>query len=401
MLRTLIGPVLLAACMLACVGTAVAAVPETPRFRIIGAAQGLPSTDFYGIARDRDGYVWIATGDGLARYDGLEMRVWRHDPADPDSLPGNNVQFVHVDARDRVWVAVENGGLSVLDPERRRFRHFRQAGHPEMGSDDVWAIASRGGEIWFGNYEGGLHRMAADGSITHFGHDDADPDSLPSDTIMSLVFDQDGTLWIGTLQGLARFDGRRIRRVAVPGAASPMLYSVSRVGDTLWVGAEHGVFSRGPDGRWRQPAWSPMFERPNALLKIARDRDGAYWLGSQRGLWRVLPGEAPAPVPLGGPGIVRPISAMLQQPDGALWVPVAGAGLGYLRSDWRRIARFAQSPQGLEGILYPAMTPARAGGVWLGSYDGAVERLDGSGAIERLDEAERRRIKGMRVFSIV
>ena len=64
-------------------------------------------------ARDRDGYVWIATGDGLARYDGLEMRVWRHDPADPDSLPGNNVQFVHVDARDRVWVAVENGGRLV------------------------------------------------------------------------------------------------------------------------------------------------------------------------------------------------------------------------------------------------------------------------------------------------
>src|SRR3546814_8784989 len=67
MLRTLI--VLLLA-LLGAANVATAAVPETPRLRIIGAAQGLPSTDFFGIARDRDGYIWVATGDGLARYDG-------------------------------------------------------------------------------------------------------------------------------------------------------------------------------------------------------------------------------------------------------------------------------------------------------------------------------------------
>src|SRR3546814_19702576 len=75
------------------------------------------------------------------------------------------------------------------------------------------------------------------------------------------------------------------------------------------------------------PEWTPMFERPNALLQIARDDDGAYWLGSQRGLWRVQPDEIPVPVPLGGPGIVQPMSALLRTDDGALWVPVAGAGV--------------------------------------------------------------------------
>ncbi len=398
MLRTLI-----ALLLLSLFGnlSAPAAVPETPRFRIIGAAQGLPSTDFYGIARDHDGYVWVATGDGLARYDGLDMRVWRHQPDDPNSLPGNNVQFVHVDARDRVWVATENGGLSVLDRQRRQFRHIRKADHPQMGNDDVFTIASRGDEVWFGNYDGGLHRLAADGRITHFGHDDADPDSLPSDKVMSLVFDARGTLWIGTMAGLARWDGHNIQRVAVPGETSPTLLSVSLVGDTLWLGATQGVYRRDPDGRWSQPEWSTMFERPNALLKIARDENGAYWLGSQRGLWRVAPGHVPVPVPLGGPGIVKPISAMLHQPDGALWMPVFGAGLGYLRSDWRRIAQFTRSPGGLEGDMYRALAPAHDGGVWLGGYNGAVERLDGKGAIERLSDDERERLKGTRMYSII
>jgi ligand-binding sensor domain-containing protein len=400
--RTGIVLVVLSVALLASgLGAARAAVPETPRFRIIGAAQGLPSTDFFGIARDRDGYVWVATGDGLARYDGLEMRVWRHDPDDPASLPGNNVQFVHVDARDQVWVATENGGLSVLDRGRRGFRHVRKADHPRMGNDDVFAIASRGDELWFGNYEGGLHRMAADGTITRFAHDDNDPHSLPSDTIMSLVFDRAGTLWIGTRTGLARFDGRKPRRVELPGNPSPLLFSVSLVGDTLWVGTAQGIHLRKPDGRWSQPAWSSMFERPNALLKVARDDGGAYWLGSQRGLWRVLPGQVPAPVPLGGPGIVRPIPAMLRHDDGALWVPVAGAGLGYLRSDWRRIAQFSRNPDGLQGDMYRALAPARDGGVWLGGYNGAVEHLDSSsGAIRRPSDEVLARLKGTRAFSI-
>src|SRR3546814_1190049 len=85
-----------------------------------------------------------------------------------------------------------------------------------MGSDDVFAITSRGDDIWFGNYAGGLHHLAADGSITHYGHDPGDPDSLPSDTVMSLAFDRAGTLWVGTRAGLAKFQGGRIKRVAMP-----------------------------------------------------------------------------------------------------------------------------------------------------------------------------------------
>ncbi|MGE4367091.1 two-component regulator propeller domain-containing protein, partial [Thermomonas sp.] len=57
-----------------------AAAPERPRFRIVGPAQGLPSTEIKALARDADGYLWIGTADGLARHDGVGMRVWRHDP---------------------------------------------------------------------------------------------------------------------------------------------------------------------------------------------------------------------------------------------------------------------------------------------------------------------------------
>ena len=134
---------------------APAAVPEIPRFRLLGAGDGLPSTTIPALARDRAGHLWIATWDGLARYDGVSFKVWRHDPADPASLAGNVVQALHIDARDRIWVATENGGLSVMEADRRGFRHYRQAQHPQMGSDDVFAITSRGDDVWFGTFGGG------------------------------------------------------------------------------------------------------------------------------------------------------------------------------------------------------------------------------------------------------
>ena len=187
--------------VLACAGIAQAGVPETPRFRLLGVGDGLPSSKVNALARDRDGYLWIATADGLARYDGVDMRVWRHDPADPRSLPGNNVQALLVDAQDRVWVATEGGGISVLDASRQQFQHTRQKDQPALGSDDVWSFAAQGDAVWIGTYDGGLSRVDADGRWQRFT---AEQDGLPSDIVLALATDAAGQVWVGTSRGLAR-----------------------------------------------------------------------------------------------------------------------------------------------------------------------------------------------------
>jgi ligand-binding sensor domain-containing protein/CheY-like chemotaxis protein/nitrogen-specific signal transduction histidine kinase len=381
---------------------ALAGVPETPRFRVIGVGDGLPSSSINAIARDHAGYIWLATPDGLARYDGIGVRVWRHEPGNVDALPGNNVQALHVDAQDRVWVATEGGGLSVLDTQRRHFRHYRMATHPQIGSDDTWAIASRDGALWFGTYGGGLHRLARDGRITRFMPNAGDPHSLPADTVMTLAFDAHGTLWIGTTAGIARWNGHGFECIALPGDASaPIVFSLTADDDAMWAGTSVGVFRRGPDGRWVAPSWSPMFERPNALTAIARDRYGQFWIGSQRGLWRTRADGIPAPVHGSGPGIAKAVPSLLLQDDGALWAPVPGAGLGYLRSDWRQLAQFARSAEGLSGELYRGIAPARRGGVWLAGFPGAPERLGIDGVVERVPPRTLKPLRDVKFTAIV
>ena len=110
----------------------------------------LPTGSVNALDRDSAGFIWIASTDGLARYDGNGFRVWRHEANDPRSLTGNWVQIVHVDGRDRVWASSEFGGLSMLDGRRDGFRHWRKASTPGLGSDDIFAIASRGDILWFG-----------------------------------------------------------------------------------------------------------------------------------------------------------------------------------------------------------------------------------------------------------
>jgi ligand-binding sensor domain-containing protein/CheY-like chemotaxis protein len=377
---------------------ALAGVPERPRFRVAGPAQGLPSTEIKALARDAGGYLWIATADGLARYDGIDMRVWRHDPHDPAGLPGNNVQALVFDARDRAWIATEGGGISVLDARRARFTQYRKVTHPQLGSDDIWALARQGDVVWAGTYEGGLTRIDAEGRMQRYTQA---KDGLPSDTVLSLAVDDAGVLWVGTDKGLARQRGTRFDTVLLPGAEGPpMLYSLSQQSDGLWAGTSLGIW-RHAQGRWSQPDWSSMFQRPNAMMSVVTDRHGDHWIGSQRGFWRHRGGSAPHPVITGGLNIPRVIHALLMELDGALWVPVAGRGLGYLHADWRQAARFQGEGDGLRGAMYRAVGRARDGGAWLGGMNGVVEHLAREGKTQPLDADALARLQDTRSSSII
>ncbi|MGQ4661598.1 ATP-binding protein [Lysobacter sp. F6437] len=382
------------------------AIPEVPTLRHIGVADGLPSSDVKGLAFDPDGYLWIATIDGLARYDGVGMQVWRHVPGDASSLPGNYMTVLHVDPRGRVWVAPESRGLSVLDTARDGFRHYRKADHAQMGSDDVWAITSHDDALWFGTFGGGLHQLREDAggeTITRYMPREGDPRSLPSDIVLSLGVDRQDRLWVGTTAGLARWTGRDFERVALPGeVAAPAIFSVTPLGDDLWVGASSGVFRRGPDGTWQRPEWAAMFEAPsNTVFGMLAEPDGGMWLASARQLWRVSPGAIPVPVPIGAKGPVMPMFQILRQSNGAMWFPVPGVGLGYLQPDWRRIAQFDREHHGLSSEFYRDIAIAADGGTWLFGARGELERLDAEGVVHGLDEAVQDQLAGSAGLSVL
>ena len=363
----------LVAGLLGAITLAQAAVPEQARFGIVDGNDGLPSTEVSGIAQDREGYLWLATGDGLARYDGANFKVWRHDPHDPASLPGNALHALYIDADDRIWVTTEGRGLSVLDAARRQFVHYDGTRHPQLLDEHVLVIAGRGREIWFGTQAGRIYRID-DTRLDRFDTGAL----LPADAhVTSMVAAPDGSLWIGTTAGLLRHDGQRLQREPMPGEAG--IFSLAWMDGQLWVGGTEGVMRRDRAGRWRRPGWSRQFgtEAGNIVWTMAAAADGEYWLGSERGLWRTHGDATAVPmlraqVPLSAR---RNVMALWRASDGGLWVPLHGRGLAYLRADWKRTAVVAL-PMALGDGVYCPLVQAAEGGLWQVSPEGGLVRLD-------------------------
>ncbi|UNK50759.1 ATP-binding protein [Lysobacter sp. S4-A87] len=363
-----------------------AAVPETPRPRQITVADGLPSNRINGITEDHNGYLWIATSDGLARYDGIGFRIWRAE----HGLRDNFVWAVHVDARNRVWIGTSQAGLAMLDTDRKQFRYYNRANTPQIGSDTVWAVTSTpDGSIWFGTSFGGLHRLDGDGKVTRFMPLAGDPRSLPDAEVGQLVVAPDGSLWAGTKGGVARWTGRAFERLPPNALSSPLVNGITAEADgTLWFATPRGVGVRHVDGRVSATPWADAGMKDSILHVLLRDRSGMYWFDIPQGLGRDEHGKLSV-VPLysgTAQGLVRPgwVGAY-QDREGGLWFASSSNGLWYLPANWRQFAvmsRRIDDATSLANAHVRGIAPSADGTMWLVGSGGVLDRLDpDSGAI--------------------
>ena len=90
--------------------------PRYTHFKRFTTDDGLPQSFISALAQDADGFLWIGTRDGLARYDGREFRVFRHDKTDSTSLSSNVVFGLYLDSRNLLWVFYENKTFDCFDP---------------------------------------------------------------------------------------------------------------------------------------------------------------------------------------------------------------------------------------------------------------------------------------------
>jgi hypothetical protein len=123
-------------------------------FNRLTTADGLPSNEIRSpVVRDHNGYIWVGTENGLARYDGYGCKIYRNDPSDRTSLSSNTVMSLLEDSKQRLWIGTWESGLSLYDPGRDRFVNFR----PRPGDStclqarSVFEISEdRSGNIWLG-----------------------------------------------------------------------------------------------------------------------------------------------------------------------------------------------------------------------------------------------------------
>ena len=175
--------------------------------RRAGGPGQLSSTWIISIAEDRSGHLWFGTvGAGLNRLDREtgKFTVFRHDPADPHSLSHDTVQKIFVDQKGTIWVGTEDG-LDEFDAQTQSFRVYKAGrGSTDSRVHDI-AEDSAGG-LWIATQATGLvHFTPVNRQFTGYRHI-SQPGSLSDDETNSISIDHNGSVWIGTRNGLDQFD---------------------------------------------------------------------------------------------------------------------------------------------------------------------------------------------------
>ncbi|HEX5122894.1 MAG TPA: two-component regulator propeller domain-containing protein [Rhodanobacteraceae bacterium] len=370
--------------------------PAPPQFVMTGVAEGLPSSTVYRLAQDRDGFIWIGTYDGLARYDGVSFRVFRNDPAEPRSIGGNRLKTLLIDSKGQLWCGGDGSGLNRLDADGEHFTHWKHTPNDlkTLGNDDIRAIAEdASGTIWAGTYLGGLSALQADGTILHVDHDAEKPESLRSSNVASLFADKGGRLWIGTDAGLdVREADGRIVHVAIPALegrkdASAVAAFLPEDDGTMLVGTSRGLFRIDAKLAYVGEVATPASA---SILSIARGAAGEIWIGTPNGVveldgTRALRYAGEESV-AGAMPSVR-VHDILRDAEGGTWFALDGAGLAHLPPHWRDFASFRHVPGEAASLSSPrvrAIALDDDDAAWVATTSGALDRIDPvSGTIER------------------
>jgi ligand-binding sensor domain-containing protein/tRNA A-37 threonylcarbamoyl transferase component Bud32 len=322
--------------------------------------RGLPNNSVLAIAQDRSGFLWLGTAEGLVRFDGAIFTVFnsRNTPIFQDNFVNN----LYLDRREVLWIGTMRGKLLSL--ERGRFRtHFL--------ADDVsrisnYCIAEDGqGDLWVGTSSGLFFRRAGeDGQLKKHP-------SFPDARFLSLAVDGSGQLLASVAnQGLYRLEKGEWRRILTAANQPAMDICVIRPDHdgSLWVGTENGLYCC-RNGRLVD---SSSRRGLNSLVTaLVEDRDGNLWVGSesglfcwQNGIWQYLNKSN---------GLdSNYIYAVCEDAEGSIWMGVLDGGLAQLRDE--KITTFTEH-EGLAGSKFRSLHEAESGALWIGGHGGHLNRF--------------------------
>jgi signal transduction histidine kinase/DNA-binding response OmpR family regulator len=365
---------------------------------------GLPVNAINALLQSRDGYIWIATFDGLVRFDGVRFTVF--NSGNSPGLPSNRVVTVREARNGDLWLRTEllqlvryrNGRFTHIGPEsglQSRVRTLHEDANgtlwvgtdrglgvirderfvavaPDVIRDPIHSLASaEDGSIFAGSVSGALFQTNGERATTLLA-----PEQLRSQLVNKLHIDPDGWVWIGTNGGIWRY---RDALESIASSRQVLGFSTSPVTGETWILTQSATL------RHNGARIDTVLNRradPFMAERLIPDAAGRMLHTSGAELHREGSHIHTLPAPLRGAprSQLENITSVVLDHEGSLWLGTVGAGLHRLKPSPFTVI---SEPEGLSSRNVYAILEDRAGDYWVGSLLGGINRISRSG-VERL-----------------
>lgn len=408
---------------------------QEKKFHHFTTIEGLSYNTVLDIDQDRNGFLWVATAEGLNRYDSYGFKHYYSDTTS-NSIPSDDVCALLMTRQGKLFAGTSKG-LCLFNPE---LDNFKTVLYEERSLGRIHDLVETGKGLILATSATGVYTLAETGNILnrlplendmlqlqedrdgtlwsfkrqrlfHFNTQGeildvfyvrpvtGFPDHIPS-PISAIRVDSRGQLWIGTYRdGPVLFDALRKKFKPIPtqvpfGNPHPIFFVRDIAEDQdgkYWFGTENGLFiydiNQGVFEHYLQSFDPTLFAiNDNAIYKIFRSRENIMWLGTyfgglnfteplETGFKKILPGLKPHE--LSG----KALSQIMRGPDGKLWIATEDAGIAIWDQEKRTFAHLLNNPiqpkSRTTGNVH-ALTTDRNGNVWCGNFFGGINKIDPS-----------------------
>jgi signal transduction histidine kinase/ligand-binding sensor domain-containing protein/CheY-like chemotaxis protein len=319
-------------------------------------SDGLPQASVGAIAQTADGYIWLATEEGLVRFDGVRFTVF---DTTNSALTDNSIVSLHAGRDGSLWI-------------RTAETLFRQSGGAirsicsgrSVGLDFTPILEDRSGAIWSGSV-GGVTEYTPNGECRHHafapGFDGA---------VTSLIENPDGSILIGTTRGLQQV-GRDIMAAPAQLAVAPMAVNALHLDrdGALWIGGSGVLLRRSKDGLIKRFGAADGVREADIVV-ILQDKDRIVWFGTDGGGIGRVTGDRVETQTTANGLVEDRVRALFEDREGGLWLGTVESGAVRLRDG--SATTFGRN-QGVRGAVVRALLQDRSGRFFVG--------LEGAGMV--------------------
>ncbi|WP_345948911.1 two-component regulator propeller domain-containing protein [Mucilaginibacter sp. PAMB04274] len=365
------------------------------KFSHINISQGMSNSTIEAIFQDYRGFIWFGTRDGINRYDGYQMTIYKNSVQNIGSISDNYIRCIGGDNRHAIWVGTGNG-LNRFDAENNKFIRFNNVlgnNHSISGNKINCIFNDRSGEMWVGTADGRINLYnPSSNSFTRFSPFEKYRGATVGE-VTCLLEDKKGGFWVGSTQGLFLFDRKHGSFFHPAGMISQIAYNITSLQEdrtgNIWVGLQdHGLIRMSQDGstitQFRHDERQPGSLATNQIKCLFTDHNGRLLIGSINGGLSIYNDQANIflnyqNIPENSTSLSqRTVSSIFEDNQHNLWVGTHRGGINLYTPGMSKFRLFQSEPK-KNSLTYNdirAFSEDNEHKIWIGTDGGGLNLFD-------------------------